>query len=405
MQINQAVILAAGESSRFWPLNTKHKSLIKIMGKPLIWYTIDGLKKAGIKEIIIVQGPDKVIETELKNYQTGLDIKYVIQPEAKGMGNALALAENYLKENFILAHPTRADAGDFIKLILDKQKTTNSELVLLGAKTDTPGIYGVLDLDGDKIKGITEKPVENEKKSDIRTVGLYLLPKNLLVYYKKIQDHMYAFEDALNIFIGEKDARIAVLPEDVFSLKYPWHLFSVNKYLMDKYLGNKIYKGKNVRIFENVQIKGPCYIGDNCTVGNNSLIREYVNLENDCSVGANIEITRSIFQENVHAHSGYFGDSIFGQGCRIGAGNITANVRIDRGQISSVVKGEKTGTGLNRLGVIVGENSKFGIHCSLMPGILIGSGCAIWPHSSVFENIEDNTSFRTELKGIKEAKN
>ena len=48
----QAVILAAGESSRFWPLNQRHKSLIKIMGRPLIWYTIEGLKKAGIKEIL-----------------------------------------------------------------------------------------------------------------------------------------------------------------------------------------------------------------------------------------------------------------------------------------------------------------------------------------------------------------
>ena len=46
----QAVILTAGESSRFWPLNQRHKSLIKIMGRPLIWYTIEGLKKSGIKK-------------------------------------------------------------------------------------------------------------------------------------------------------------------------------------------------------------------------------------------------------------------------------------------------------------------------------------------------------------------
>ena len=63
----QAVILAAGQSSRFWPLNQRHKSLIKIMGKPLIWYTIQGLKKAGIKETIIIQSPGKDIEEKLKN--------------------------------------------------------------------------------------------------------------------------------------------------------------------------------------------------------------------------------------------------------------------------------------------------------------------------------------------------
>jgi len=67
----QAVILAAGESSRFWPLNQKHKSLFKIMGRPLIWYTIESLKKAGIKDIIIVQGPKKDIEEELKPINPG----------------------------------------------------------------------------------------------------------------------------------------------------------------------------------------------------------------------------------------------------------------------------------------------------------------------------------------------
>ncbi len=156
-----------------------------------------------------------------------------------------------------------------------------------------------------------------------------------------------------------------------------------------------------MKIFENAVIKGPCYIGDNCVIGNNSLIREYSNLENNCLVGAFAEITRSIFQEDVHIHSGYFGDSIFGKGCRIGAGTVTANVRIDRGEIKSVVKGEKIETGLDSLGAIVGENTKIGVHCSLMPGKLIGSNCTIGPNSVVFENIEDNNTFFTEFKGVK----
>ena len=63
----QAVILAAGESTRFWPLNKKHKSLFKIMGKHLICYTLESLKKAGIKEVIVVQKQKGDIENELKH--------------------------------------------------------------------------------------------------------------------------------------------------------------------------------------------------------------------------------------------------------------------------------------------------------------------------------------------------
>jgi UDP-N-acetylglucosamine diphosphorylase / glucose-1-phosphate thymidylyltransferase / UDP-N-acetylgalactosamine diphosphorylase / glucosamine-1-phosphate N-acetyltransferase / galactosamine-1-phosphate N-acetyltransferase len=391
--INQAVILAAGQSSRFWPLNTKHKSLMKIMGKPLIWYTIDGLKKAGIKEAIIVQRPKKDIEEELKNYNLGIDVKYVIQPEPKGMGNAVLLAEKLVSGSFFVLHGHKVNAEEYIGQMIKKANETKSELIFLGAKTSCPWLYGVFKFDGDKIRGLIEKPARGQEPSDVRTEGIFLLPLKFFEYYKNITENENSFEEALDFYVKENSAEIVMAEKEQASLKYPWHLFEVNKYLMDKYLGKKTYIGKNVKIFENAIIKGPCYIGDNCVVGNNAVIRDYTNLENNCVAGANSEVARCIFQEDVHVHSGFFGDSIFGQGCRIGAGTVTANVRIDRGEIKSVVKGEKIGTGLNSLGIIAGENSKFGINCSLMPGILVGSNCAIWPASVINENIENNTNF------------
>ena len=65
----KAVILAAGKSSRFWPLNKQHKSLINVMGKPLIFYTLKGLERVGISEVIIIQGVKKDIEKKLKKYK------------------------------------------------------------------------------------------------------------------------------------------------------------------------------------------------------------------------------------------------------------------------------------------------------------------------------------------------
>ncbi len=414
----QAVILAAGESSRFWPLNYQHKSLLKIMGRPLIWYTIKSLKKAGIKDIIVVQGPKKDIEEELKNYDLGVDIKYVIQPEPKGMGNALFQAKNLLQEQFFVLNAERFDGGDYIQPILKKQKSSKkAKLLLVGAKTDNPQLYGILDLEGDRVKNLIEKPEKGKELSDIKVVGIYFLPKEFLDYYQRIPEHMYAYEDALSLYMKEKEVRVVIAEKELSSFKYPWHLFEVTKTLMDQYLtpkiaktaiisknviiDNNVYIDENTKIYEGAVIKGPCYIGENCLIGNNSLIREYTNLENNVLIGAFAEVTRSIFQEDIHIHSGYFGDSIFGRGCRLGAGNITANVRIDRGEIKSIVKGKKIGTGLDSLGVIMGENSKTGIHCSFMPGVLIGSNCNIGPETVVFENIEDNTNFYTKFKGIK----
>ena len=413
----QAVILAAGESSRFWPLNYQHKSLLKIMGRPLIFYTIEGLKKIGIKEVIIVQGAKKNVEEELKNYDLGIDIKYVIQSEPKGMGNALWQAQDFLKEQFFVLNAERFDCENFIKPILEKQKSTGANLVLLGVKTDNPQLYGILDLEEDRAKNLIEKPVKGKEPSNVRVVGIYFLPREFLDYYQRIPERMYSFEEALALYMKEKEVRVAMAEKDPLPLKYPWNLLEVTKFLMGKYLKSevdgsaeisknvtiegKVYIGKNSKILEGAVIKWPCYIADNCIIGNNSLIREYTNLENNVLIGALAEVTRSIFQENIHTHSGYFGDSIFGRGCRLGAGTITANVRIDRGEIKSVVKGEKIRTGLDFLGCIMGENTKTGIHCSLMPGVLIGSACNIGPNSVVSGNLQNNTSYFPGFKRIK----
>ena len=111
----QVVILAAGESSRFWPLNKKHKSLIKIMGKPLIFYTLKALERIGILKVIIIQGVKKDIEKELKQYKTKIKIKYLVQPRAKGMGNALWQARNLLKDRFLVLNPERVDIEEIVK--------------------------------------------------------------------------------------------------------------------------------------------------------------------------------------------------------------------------------------------------------------------------------------------------
>jgi NDP-sugar pyrophosphorylase family protein len=270
------------------------------------------------------------------------------------------------------------------------------------SETETPQIYGILEFENDRATNLIEKPEKGKEPSNIKVVGVYFLAKDFLDYYRRVPEHMYAFEDALSLYMKEKDVRWVMTKETTPTLKYPWHLLSITKYLLEKKLGRKkVYLGKNVKIFKGAIIKGPCYIGDNSIIGNNALVRDYTNLEEGAMVGAQAEVTRCIFQRNVHVHSGYFGDSIFGEGCRVGAGTVTGNIRLDRGEIKSTVKGEKIATGLKSLGVIAGKNSHLGINASLMPGVSIGSNVNIGPASVVFENIEDNKSFFTKFDNEK----
>lgn len=403
----QTVILAAGKSSRFWPLNYAHKSLLKVMGKPIILYTLEGIIRSGIKDIIIVQDSKRLIEKELKKYPLDAKINFVVQDKARGMGDALRKAKNSLSDNFLVILPEVIDCEEIILKIKEKMDKSKARTILVGCKTDNPSLFGIMEFKDDRVVKIIEKPEKGKEPSDVKVVGAYLLEQSFFDFYDKTTRHQYDFENTLSAYMKENNTEMILMDKERPSLKYPWHLFSVQRYLFDKCLVGKIDKssivgigknvilegkiwiGKNVKILENAVIKGPCFIGDNVVIGNNSLVREYVDLENNSMIGALAEVTRSIFQENAHMHAGYIGDSVLGRDCKVGAGTITANLRLDRQEIACFTEGGKKNSGKTSLGCFVGENAKIGINCSIMPGVFIGRNSVVLPHSLISKNIED----------------
>lgn len=418
MVFMQAILLSAGKSSRFWPLNVgMHKSLVKIAGKSLISRTIESIAEAGIKDILIVQSPSARIEKSIAA-PSGVSLKFAQQPKPKGMGDAILCAKEHITGSFFVVNAYHFNAGAVIKNILGLHKKSKAGTILVGKKTDTPQNYGIFRISSGKAAGIVEKPCKKDAPSDIRAVGVYFLPKQFISRLEAEKESHYSFESALEAELKSKPADLIITEEFHPTLKYPWDLFAIEKYAMDSFLKNKpvisktaeidktvkikggVYIGAGTKIMENAVIKGPCYIGENCVIGNNALLRSYADIGNNVSIGANTEVARSIIGEGTHIHSGYIGDSIIAEDCRIGAGFITSNARIDRSEISTTVKGEKTPTGLKSFGVVVGRGAKIGIGVKTMPGVLIGANSKIGPATVVNENVESDTTYYSEFKGI-----
>ncbi len=406
----QALILAAGRSSRFWPLSTnRHKSLIKIRGKTLLRHTLESLEESGVKSAVIVQGKDRDIDKELDVSGLNLDIDKVVQKEPKGTGNAIRKAEDYLEDSFLVLNSYRANADLFLEKKLQKMEDTGADAVLLSKETDKPWKYGIIETKGDKVSKIVEKPDRGEEPSNNRVVGSYLLGKEIFDYLDRTDTHEYQFEDALQIYIEEKEVRTVFTEKSVSSIKYPWDLFSVVKDLFGDIerdisssadiadsaeVKGDVIIGENATIYENAVIKGPCYIGKNVVVGNNTVIRNHTNIEDDVIVGANSEVRGSVIQEDTHIHQTYLGDSILGRNVRVGAGTVFSNrgKRKDSKRPEIKVKpGLKEGevaTGLNRLGAMVGDNTDIATQANLMPGIQIGEDCFIGPTTTILDNVE-----------------
>lgn len=413
----QAVILAAGQSSRFTPYNESlaHKSLVSMMGKPILVHTIESVAKAGIKEIILVISKNSEIKNILGNGKKyGVRIEYVIQESPTGAGNGLLLCGDLIRDEFFLINVSRLDFDNYVKGMIAK-KRGDVTAVLLGKKQDGIAKYGVLKVKDDKVIDLIEKP-KTADKSDLRLIGIYLFSKDFLNLLKSVPDEHYSLEAAISKLAQEKDVRVAVSNSIAPSLKYPWDLLEVKNFLLSKIKGKNISKSamvaksaeiigdviieENAEVKEGAKIKGPCFIGKNSFIGTNAIVRNETSIEENCTVGAYMEIKNTLMMRNSKTHSGFIGDSIIGENVRIGAQFATANVRLDRQSVKTKIKDEKIDTNLKSLGAIIGDNVKMGVKCSTMPGVIIGNNALIGPSTTVSKNVASNTKYYSKFQEI-----
>jgi UDP-N-acetylglucosamine diphosphorylase / glucose-1-phosphate thymidylyltransferase / UDP-N-acetylgalactosamine diphosphorylase / glucosamine-1-phosphate N-acetyltransferase / galactosamine-1-phosphate N-acetyltransferase len=139
----------------------------------------------------------------------------------------------------------------------------------------------------------------------------------------------------------------------------------------------------DVSIGEYVVIQGPCFIdrhvhvGSFCKIRPGTVLSEHVRLENL------VEIKHSLIGRGTHVHSGYIGDSIIGEDCRIGAGFITGNRRLDRKTILIPVDGQLVDTHTSFFGCLMGNRVRVGIHCGTNPGTVISDDSVVLPMTMV----------------------
>ncbi|GEM_PF-26585 len=418
-KITQAIILAAGESSRFIPYSKNaHKSTLSLLGKPIIVHTLFSIQRAGISDILIITGKGNSIKEIVQKEQIqNLKITFVTQENPEGMGAALLKAKENIHPEFYLLHAHHVDF-DLQKSLLEK-KYSEAGLVLLAKEEKDLQRFGVLQVESDRVTGLIEKPAKGTEPSNLRVVGIYQLNKEFIKVLEETPTDHYHFEKALDAIAQKQTVKIAVTQETV-SLKYPWDIFSIKNFLMrnlqrsispwakisdsSQIIGN-VYVDDGAQIGENAILKGPCYVGKNVFIGTNALLRNGADVEENSVVGAFMEIKNSIILPGTTTHAGFIGDSIIGSGCKIAGSFCTGNVRLDRQEISAEIKGEKINSGYNSLGIFMGNNVNVGIHVSTMPGKIIGNNTIIGPSTTIMKNVPDNVRYYTQFKEIVEEQN
>lgn len=406
--MNKIIILAAGASSRFWPLSSQnHKAFYRCgLGKTIIEETVSSLLPLKPKEIDIVVSP-KDLE-KAKALFNDKHIKIFVQENPTGEGEALleVFKKGDFKGTFFLTTGDKINVGEILKL-LEKEK----QAIALRT-TETPQFFGIAELDKDgNITSIVEKPSIDKTPSNYRITSGYLLDSLFIDVLRKVPNSHYSLEEALNTYVKTSLVKGVFVDEiEDVKLKFPWDLLSINKQLQNKkdfkyidksamiaktaVIEEPVYIGKNAKIMDFVKIVGPVYIGDDSIIGDYSLIRQNVFIDRNVLVGSGSEIKNSIIYKGSSLHRNYIGDSILEEDVKIGAGTVIANRRNDRREIKTLVKEEKILTGLTSFGAVIGNGVRIGINSSIMPGVKIGQKAHIWPASLVLKDVLDNGVFK-----------
>lgn len=184
----KGVILAGGTGSRLYPLTkVTNKHLLPVYDKPMIYYPLQTLIDAGIKEIMIVSGRGHAghfLELLGSGCEFGVKFTYEIQDNAGGIAQALGLAEDFADNDNVTVILGDNIFQDNIKDAVSS--FTDGAHIFLKSVPDAHR-FGVAEVDRNNghVLGIEEKPAQ--PKSDLAVTGLYIYSNDVFNVVKTLK--------------------------------------------------------------------------------------------------------------------------------------------------------------------------------------------------------------------------
>lgn len=297
------IIPVAGEGTRLRPHTyAVPKSLLHVAGKPILGHILDRLKELEISTLAIVLGDkSEAIMDFCRQYP--FSFKFILQEERLGLGHAIHLGAQGLKG------PTMVLLGDTIIDIDYKQFCTSDTNVLAVKEVEDPRRFGVVELDGDSVIGLEEKP--QQPKSNLIIVGLYYFRKIGAIY--SAVDHImqkdirvkneFQLTDALKYLLQKGERFKTKKIEDWYDCGTAAALIETNRHLLK---GTQHYNER-----ENSIIIPPVYIADSADV-TNAIIGPNVSIGDDVTVKNSI-VRDTIINRGAHVEDVLLAGSIIGE--------------------------------------------------------------------------------------------
>jgi glucose-1-phosphate thymidylyltransferase len=172
----KGLILSGGRGTRLRPItHTSAKQLVPVANKPVLFYGIEAMAEAGIREVGIIIAPetgDEIRAAAGDGSRFGVELTYIVQDEPAGLAHAVLTAEEFLADApFVMYLGDNLLQGGIDELVAAFREHGPDALILLTPVSD-PQNYGVAELRDAQVVRLVEKPPD--PKTNLALVGVYM---------------------------------------------------------------------------------------------------------------------------------------------------------------------------------------------------------------------------------------
>ncbi len=350
----KGLILSGGKGTRLRPITyTRAKQLIPVANKPVLFYGIEAIRDAGIKDLGIVVGDtaDEVKEAVGDGRRLGVRVSYILQEEPLGLAHAVKVSKEYLGDSSFVMYLGDNMIADGITGLVKTFKKKKPNAMILLAKVPEPQQFGVAELSGDKVVKLVEKP--RQPRSDLALVGVYMFDQSVMQAVDSIKPSKRGELEITEAIQWMVDKGLDV---DSHLVEGWWKdtgkvddLLEANRIVLDRgetrisgrvdkksRIEFKVVVEKGARVTRST-VRGPAIIGSGSVI-EDSFIGPFTSVDRDCNIqGSEIEHSIILKGSVIKNMPGRIEDSLIGRDTLLSrSGKKPEAIRLVLGESSQV---------------------------------------------------------------------